>query len=66
VQPLYCSGSRVRIPLRVRTFVSCAFCVGSDLSDWLITRAEESYRVSACECMGTGSSPAVKCGRACC
>jgi len=30
-------------------FVCCVYPVGSDLSDELITRSEESYRV--CECL---------------
>jgi hypothetical protein len=42
--------SRVRIPLRVWMFVSCVYmlfsCVGRGLCEELITRPEESYRVS--------------------
>jgi hypothetical protein len=45
-------GSRVRIPLRSWMFVSCVYvllsCVGRGLCDGLITRPEESYRVSDC------------------
>ena len=43
-------GSRFQNPLRVRMFVSCVCYVGSGLCDWLITRTEECYRVSACVC----------------
>jgi hypothetical protein len=45
-------GSRVRIPLGAWMFVSCLYvvlsCVGRGLCDGLITRPEESYRVSNC------------------
>jgi hypothetical protein len=40
-------GSRVRIPLGVWMFVVLS-CVGRGLCDRLITRPEESYRVSVC------------------
>jgi hypothetical protein len=42
-------GSRLRIPLGAWTFVSCVYmlcCVGRGLCDGLITRPEESCRVS--------------------
>jgi hypothetical protein len=44
-------GSRVRIPFRAWMFVSCVYmlsCVGRGLCGGLITRPEESYRVSIC------------------
>jgi hypothetical protein len=45
-------GSRVRIPMRTWMFVSCLYvvlsCVARVFCDGLITRPEESYRVSIC------------------
>ena len=41
-------GSRVRIPLRARIFVSCVCCVRSSLGDELITRYRSS---TACVCV---------------
>jgi hypothetical protein len=44
-------GLRVRIPPRTWMSVCCECCVlsGRGLCDGLITRTEESYRVSECE-----------------
>jgi hypothetical protein len=45
-------GSRIRIPLEAWMFVCCVYvlsCVGRGLCDGLITRPEESYRVSVCD-----------------
>lgn len=44
-------GSRVRILLRAKLFVSCVWCVGRGLCDKLFTRMEESYRVWVCVCV---------------
>jgi hypothetical protein len=42
-------GSRVRIPLGAWMFVALS-CVSRGLCDGMITRPEESYRVSVCVC----------------
>jgi hypothetical protein len=43
--------SGVRILLRAWVFVCCVCCVGSGLCIQLITRVEESYRLSVCVCL---------------
>jgi len=53
-------GSRVRIPLRARIFVSCVCCARSGLSDELIIRYGSSTCVCVCVCVCARARDVIK------